>query len=189
MTRLRIQHRFLHARPRADEKVPEHIKAFINQHCQQLEPPAISLMIFDTFSDDLVKPSQVYHWWRKYTLSRFHRNNDEIISAGILIDELREKGFERILFSDAEEVGISSVAFVTPLFRILAQDERVEEYHIDSTFKTNRKGYELFGIVGNCCGAGYGVAYLLLRTTSDCEKGKYYVQFSTILGGRQQHCN
>ena len=37
----------------------------------------------------------------------------------------------------------------------------MEEFHVDSTYKTNRLGYELFGIVANINGCGFPIAYMI----------------------------
>jgi hypothetical protein len=44
----------------------------------------------------------------------------------------------------------------------------VKEFHVDSTFKTNRAGFELFGVIANVYGSGYPIAYLIMKvdTTS-----------------------
>ncbi|SAL97432.1 hypothetical protein [Absidia glauca] len=39
----------------------------------------------------------------------------------------------------------------------------VKEYHVDSTYRTNQAGCELFAVIGNINGAGFPVAYLFFK--------------------------
>lgn len=48
---------------------------------------------------------------------------------------------------------------------LCSRHDLVEEFCIDSTYKTNREGSELFGILASVNGAGYPVAYLLVDTS------------------------
>ena len=50
-----------------------------------------------------------------------------------------------------------------PLFRVICEMAEVEEFHVDSTYKTNRTGHELFSIVASVNGIGFPIAYFLLR--------------------------
>ncbi|KAI9274525.1 hypothetical protein BDA99DRAFT_568737 [Phascolomyces articulosus] len=52
-----------------------------------------------------------------------------------------------------------------PLFGTICELAEEEEFHVDSTFKTNRTGHELFGIVATVNGVGVRIAYLLLKMT------------------------
>ncbi|KAI9258883.1 hypothetical protein BDA99DRAFT_561255 [Phascolomyces articulosus] len=63
----------------------------------------------------------------------------------------------------------SGLGFVMPLFRTILQSSQmgeVEEFHVDSTFKTNRTGHELFRIVATVNGVGAPFAYFLLKMTT-----------------------
>ena len=57
----------------------------------------------------------------------------------------------------------NAVAFVTPFFDKLVHDERVTEYLMDATYKTNQLGYDLYGVLGSVRGAGFPVAYMLVK--------------------------
>ena len=60
---------------------------------------------------------------------------------------------------------MNAIAFRTPFFGVLCSNHAlVEEFVIDSTYKTNREGSELFGVIANVNGAGFPVAYLLVDT-------------------------
>lgn len=59
-----------------------------------------------------------------------------------------------------------AIGFTTPIFNSLVTCEYVEEYSIDSTYKTNRVGVELFGAIANIDGVGYPLGYLLFGKTA-----------------------
>ena len=61
-------------------------------------------------------------------------------------------------------MGVKAFGFATPLFNRIIAAPSVNEYHVDSTFKTNRAGYELFVVISSVNGAGFPIAYLVLDT-------------------------
>lgn len=50
-----------------------------------------------------------------------------------------------------------------PLFASITTLGDVEEFHVDSTYKTNRTGHELFAVVATVNGIGFPIAYFLLK--------------------------
>jgi hypothetical protein len=54
-------------------------------------------------------------------------------------------------------------AYKTGFFDLLVGNDEVKEFHVDSTFKTNRVGFELFGVIANVYGSGYPIAYLIMK--------------------------
>lgn len=65
-----------------------------------------------------------------------------------------------------QEHNLNASAFLTPLCNVLClRNDLVQEFYIDSTYKTNRQNHELFVVLANVNGAGYPVAYLLVDTT------------------------
>jgi hypothetical protein len=60
----------------------------------------------------------------------------------------------------------TAFAFKTPFFDLCVQssgDNLVKEYHIDSTYRTNQAGCELFDVLGNVNGAGFPIAYMYFK--------------------------
>lgn len=68
------------------------------------------------------------------------------------------------MFSRAN--GVQYFGYKTGFFDLLVRSDQVTEYHVDSTFQTNRAGFELFGVVANVYGSGYPIAYLILKVDS-----------------------
>jgi hypothetical protein len=62
---------------------------------------------------------------------------------------------------------VKYLGFKTGFFDLFVQSDQVTEYHVDSTYKTNRAGFELFGVVANVYGSGYPIAYLIVKVTSN----------------------
>ncbi|SAL95591.1 hypothetical protein, partial, partial [Absidia glauca] len=62
---------------------------------------------------------------------------------------------------------VKYLGFKTGFFDLLVQSDQVTEYHVDSTCKTNRAGFELFGVVANVYGSGYPIAYLIVKVASN----------------------
>jgi hypothetical protein len=53
---------------------------------------------------------------------------------------------------------VKYLGFTTGFFDLFVHSDQINEYHVDSTYKTNRAGFELFGIVANAQGSGYPIA-------------------------------
>ncbi len=51
---------------------------------------------------------------------------------------------------------------------------------MDATYKTNRAGFELYGIVSNVLGAGFSIAYLLLDTSKAAMIGETHARTNAI---------
>jgi hypothetical protein len=61
---------------------------------------------------------------------------------------------------------VKYLGFTTGFFDLFVHSDQVNEYHVDSTYKTNRAGFELFGIVANVQGSGYPIAYMIMNVDS-----------------------
>ncbi|KAI9491741.1 hypothetical protein BDB00DRAFT_930163 [Zychaea mexicana] len=82
----------------------------------------------------------------------------------MLVDRAADKGVRKIFIS--AQNNYSAIGFTMPLFDVICGSQQLaEEYHVDSTYKTNRAGYELFGIVATVNGVGFPIAYMLLKLT------------------------
>ncbi|KAG2221941.1 hypothetical protein INT45_013277 [Circinella minor] len=66
--------------------------------------------------------------------------------------EQAARGVEKILGRTRQQY--STLGFTMPLFRVICEMAEVEEFHVDSIYKTNRTGHELFSIVASVNGIG-----------------------------------
>ncbi|KAK9345202.1 hypothetical protein V1522DRAFT_436689 [Lipomyces starkeyi] len=88
---------------------------------------------------------QVYNFWLSITKSEWERDTaNDFRSAQILVAE--QGGFE--LIEGLQEPGVS-LAFVTPFFTNPEKYKRAKmtEVFVDSTFGTNKHGYELYCVL------------------------------------------
>jgi hypothetical protein len=68
------------------------------------------------------------------------------------------------------------LAFTTPFFEKLTGDVRIDEYFIDATYKTNEPGFDLYAVLANVKGAGFPLAYMLVKN----QVGKKDAQFQAV---------
>jgi hypothetical protein len=71
-------------------------------------------------------------------------------------------------------------AFKTGFFDLLVHSNEVTEFHVDSTYKTNRAGFELFGVVANVYGSGYPVGYLIVKIENVPQSGQASARIDTL---------
>jgi hypothetical protein len=113
---------------------------------------------------------QVYNFWLSITKSEWERDTaNDFRSAQILVAE--QGGFE--LIEGLQEPGVS-LAFVTPFFTNPEKYKRAKmtEVFVDSTFGTNKHGYELYCVLTEYDLVSLPLSYLLLDTRSLHEDGK-----------------
>ncbi|ODQ68768.1 hypothetical protein LIPSTDRAFT_76768 [Lipomyces starkeyi NRRL Y-11557] len=113
---------------------------------------------------------QVYNFWISLTRGEWQRDAaDDFKSAQVLVAEL--DGYE--LVEDLQEPGIS-LAFLTPCFtdRRKFNRDKMTEIFIDSTFGTNKHGFELYCVLAEYDLVSLPLSYLLLDTRGLQEDGK-----------------
>ncbi|KAK9427005.1 hypothetical protein V1505DRAFT_402786 [Lipomyces doorenjongii] len=92
---------------------------------------------------------------------------DDFRSAQLLVGE--HSGFQ--LIEGLQEPGVS-LAFTTPCFTDRANRAKMTEIFLDSTFGTNRHGYELYCVLTEYDLVSLRLSYLLLDTRGVQEAGK-----------------
>ncbi|ODQ76009.1 hypothetical protein LIPSTDRAFT_1415 [Lipomyces starkeyi NRRL Y-11557] len=112
---------------------------------------------------------QVYNVWLSYTKTQWERDTDDFRSAQILIAE--QDGYH--LIEGLQEPGVS-LAFTTPCFSNYEKYNRgkMTEVFIDSTFGTNKHGYELYCVLAEYDLVSLPLSYLFLDTRNVKEDGK-----------------
>lgn len=131
-------------------------------------------IIKDEYPDTVMTPKQISYWFNLATRSRYVRDQDQIASSRILIQEHEANGYFNILNIRTEIT--NAVAFTTPFFEKLTGDVRVDEYFIDATYKTNEPGFDLYAVLANVRGAGFPLAYMLVKN----QVGKKDAQFQAV---------
>jgi hypothetical protein len=171
IVRLHWSHGVIHDGVANVEAVPDHIREYIAERSLEHNFKDICVDVWKKFPRIVLRPTQIRHWCRQITTSLYVRYDDEVASARTLITEMSNQGFQNLLFDEDEQS--SMFGFITPFFDKVLNDPTVAEWHIDSTFKTKRSGPELFGIVANCRGSGYGAAYVLMDNSRAIASGNY----------------
>ncbi|KAK9311507.1 hypothetical protein V1524DRAFT_418945 [Lipomyces starkeyi] len=113
---------------------------------------------------------QVYNVWLSFTRKDWERDpKNDFLSAQLLIGE--QDGYQ--LVEELQEPGVS-LAFVTPCFSDTVNYDRAKmsEIFVDSTFSTNRHGYELYCVLTEYDLVSLPLSYLLLDTRGIREEDK-----------------
>ncbi|KAK9326576.1 hypothetical protein V1520DRAFT_268104, partial [Lipomyces starkeyi] len=125
---------------------------------------------------------QVYNYWLSITKSEWERDAaNDFRSAQLLVAE--PCGFR--LIDELQEHGVS-LAFVTPCFTNQEKYNRAKmtEVFVDSTFGTNKHGYELYCVLTEYDLVSIPLSYLLLDTRGlheKCKRGRRLTQWFAAL--------
>ncbi|RDX40007.1 hypothetical protein OH76DRAFT_1366849 [Lentinus brumalis] len=126
--------------------------------------------------EPLFERKSVYAKWAQQDRLRWKRDDDELKSARILLDEAKAGGSHAELYTveavDLPEVeGFTALAFALP--NILRKwGGRIREIALDSAWNTNGSGFELYALLGEVYGSGIPLGYLLLRSSAGVKGGK-----------------
>ncbi|KAK9428215.1 hypothetical protein V1505DRAFT_229836 [Lipomyces doorenjongii] len=119
---------------------------------------------------------QLYNVWLSHTKTQWERDNaDDFRSAQLLIAE--QDGYH--LIEELQETGVS-LALTTPCFNNYEKYDRgkMTEVFIDSTFGTNKHGYELYCVLVEYDLVSLPLSYLFLDTRRVKENGKRGVRLT-----------
>ncbi|KAK9494066.1 hypothetical protein V1508DRAFT_59325 [Lipomyces doorenjongii] len=124
---------------------------------------------FEKYEAHVVTRQHVYNFWLSLTKGDWQRDADDFKSAQLLVAE--QDGYE--LVHGLQEPGIS-LAFLTPCSTDSQKFNRAKmtEIFIDSTFGTNRHGFELYCVLAEHDLVSLPLSYLLIDTRGIQEDGK-----------------
>ncbi|KAJ6506451.1 hypothetical protein DFH09DRAFT_1200157 [Mycena vulgaris] len=105
---------------------------------------------------------QIYRYWAEVNSGEWRLDDDQVKSALKVLEKYEDLSVEIIPIT--AEDGISALAFS---FREILDEFGVdiEEIAMDSTWKTNALGYELYGIVGEANGQALPLAFAFASST------------------------
>jgi hypothetical protein len=129
-----------------------------------------SISEFEKTEAQILTRQQVYNFWISLTRGEWQRDAaDDCKSAQLLVAE--QDGYE--LVEDLQEPGVY-LAFLTPCFTDRRKFNRAKmtEIFIDSTFGTNKHGFELYCILAEYDLVSLPLSYLLLDTRGLQKDGK-----------------
>ncbi|KAK9334221.1 hypothetical protein V1521DRAFT_451010, partial [Lipomyces starkeyi] len=157
--------------------VTDEVRSYIDTH-KLLSPRQIYQnlirMAYDSQFEETdlhtITRQQVYNVWLSFTRMQWERDpTNDFLSAQLLIGE--RDGYQ--LVDGLQEQGVS-LAFVTPCFSDAVNYDRAKmsEIFVDSTFNTNKHGYELYCVLTEYDLVSLPLSYLLLDTRGIREEGK-----------------
>ncbi|KAJ7206101.1 hypothetical protein GGX14DRAFT_367487 [Mycena pura] len=154
--------------------LPDDVKKFIADN-PMLRAPQLWKEILKSHPHPNFTQKSVYNQWYKQYQVNWRLHDDELKSAKMLLEELAAGSTHEVEVVHLPEKGsFHAVAFVLPsLLRKYGQ--KIREIALDSTFKTTRSGYELFGLLGEVSGSGVPLGFLLLKSNDPApnEKEQY----------------
>ena len=107
---------------------------------------------------DEIAEHQVYYLWRQANKSYWRRDNDPVLSAGILLEENRDMYHHRsISVANVRALGLYIRASIDAL------PGTTREIAIDATYGTNNAGMELYAVLAELDGTGAPMAYLFVE--------------------------
>ncbi|KAK9426998.1 hypothetical protein V1505DRAFT_98649 [Lipomyces doorenjongii] len=157
--------------------VTEEVQRYIQAH--QLLPPRLIYQNLIQMADSpqfkntelhTITRQQVYNIWLSLTRKEWERDvADDFRSAQLLLEG--QDGYR--LIEGLQEPGVS-LGFITPCFSDSLKYDRAKmtEVFIDSTFGTNKHGYELYCVLTEYDLVSLPLSYLLLDTRGVREVGK-----------------
>jgi hypothetical protein len=104
-----------------------------------------------------ITPQQIRNIWVKMTAAIYQRHENSFQSTRKLIVESED--VEECFFKDVDDV--LALGFIVK--KSFTSSQEMKEVALDSTFSTNRDGFELFCFINNRGGSGETLSYLYLN--------------------------
>ncbi|KAJ7240933.1 hypothetical protein C8J57DRAFT_1561968, partial [Mycena rebaudengoi] len=132
-----------------------------------------------------ITQKQIYALWSDLNEGAWRLDDDQVKSAQMVLQKM--EGTEVELIPINPEPGIHSITFG---FKEILDGwaEKTEELAMDSTWKTNQAGYELYGFVGEAIGQAMPFAFMFTTSTSDAAEGAKTRMLRDILKYMAQRC-
>lgn len=147
------------ARPRMEFN-EDHMAVITNMSDQGSAPFQIASTLQRSTSE-LFSWRKVYYQWKKLAEARLKRNSDPFLSTKALIRTCQNIS---LCFTSENP---KAIGFTTSIGSKVAKKYECAKAFIDSTYKTNGSGMELFAIMTSVFGTGVPVAYMFLTKAAD----------------------
>ncbi|KAM6491726.1 hypothetical protein JOM56_012766 [Amanita muscaria] len=152
--------------------VPPEVKAYIKDNTG-LNAPELWNEILKTYPSPTFSRKSVYSIWFEESSKQWKRDNDELASVTKLIAEASaDTSSEANSFYQVEPItlpdvpGFTAIAFSLP--NVLQKwGGQLREFSLDSAWKTNKSGYEVYALLGEIYGSGSPLGYLLLKSSGE----------------------
>ncbi|KAJ7482135.1 hypothetical protein B0H11DRAFT_2157722 [Mycena galericulata] len=159
---LRLTHHRAHAQY-INISMDEEIKQVIEE-MKNSTASAVWDRILRENPDTELTQKQVYAHWARLNESVWKLDPDQVKSATMLLERLDGEKIEIIPVQ--KEPGIEAISF--SFINILRDfGDQIEEVAMDSTWKTNALGHELYGLVGEANGQSLPVSFMFIGNSDD----------------------
>ncbi|KAJ6458878.1 hypothetical protein C8R47DRAFT_1244886 [Mycena vitilis] len=153
--------------------IPEDVKKYVSEHTQ-MSAPQLWKEILKSHPQPDFTPKAVYNLLSRKKRVYWHRCDDEVESAKTIIKEFSAHDSmyeaEPIPMPESPEDGITALAFALPSL-IRKWGGTIREVAIDSTFNTNKAGFECYALLGEVYGSGLPLGFVFLKSKNP-EPGK-----------------
>ncbi|TFK47321.1 hypothetical protein OE88DRAFT_1636709 [Heliocybe sulcata] len=141
-------------------------------------------VILERYPKTQVSQKQVYARWSHINESLWRLHNDEVTSTRMLLEAIEGIVVENIPVVEVE--GRSVIAYA---FRDIVEGwaHKTAELALDSTFKTNAAGYELFAIIAEAHGQSLALGLLFTKGIGESEAGSKEKILVEVLTWYKQH--
>ncbi|KAJ7209280.1 hypothetical protein GGX14DRAFT_364725 [Mycena pura] len=144
--------------------VPPEVKELVKNNSDMRVPDLWKKKILPLYPKPNFKQKSIYSLHLKENQDKWRTATDELESAIKLIEQYtghEQTPLKRINLPETD--CCSAVAFALPSL-INTWCGIVREIGLDSTFKTNRSGYECYAVLGEVFGSGVPLGFLLLKS-------------------------
>ncbi|KAG6907485.1 hypothetical protein DXG01_008775 [Tephrocybe rancida] len=141
--------------PYTSISIPDDVKKLIEEMKDLPATKIWDALLSKTGKTELTE-KQIYARWVRLNEDRWRLDNDQVTSARKVLQSF--EGVEVDIINIPQEQGISCIAFA---FREVLSEfgSEITEIAMDSTWKTNAAGYELYGVVGEANGQALVLAF------------------------------
>ncbi|KAJ7500342.1 hypothetical protein B0H11DRAFT_1714850 [Mycena galericulata] len=168
-----------------DISMDEEIKNIVDE-MKNSTPSAIWDRILRENPSTEITQKQVYTRWAHLNESRWKLDPDQIKSATMLLERYDGEKIEIIPIE--KENGIVAIAFS---FITILRDfgEEIAELAMDSTWKTNALGHELYGIVGEANGQAIPLGFMFIgHSEEETDSGAKERTLCHLIRHVKEHC-
>ncbi|KAF8912407.1 hypothetical protein CPB85DRAFT_1561485 [Mucidula mucida] len=150
--------------------VPDDVRTYVKNN-PRLRPNQLWTEILKDYAKPQFSYRLIYYLWARQHQSEWKRDEDELKSTRILIDEYsceapgQSYHIQNVPMPEKADNGFTAVAFVTPNV-IRKWGGKVCKIAMDSAWNTNGARYELYAILGEVYRSGCPLGYLLIQSNN-----------------------
>ncbi|CAK5267884.1 unnamed protein product [Mycena citricolor] len=167
-----------------DISIPTEAKKII-ETSHNSTPTKIYEALIKQFPAIKITEKQVYRHWSDINKANWRKKDDQVASAAALLAEY--DGLAVDVIEIKPEDGLSTIAFS---FRDIINDFGVDTQSIamDSTWKTNAAGYELYAIVAEANGTALPLAFVFTTSSGNLAEGAKTRMLEQVLQAVGKKC-